>query len=119
MIAVLGHIDVDAAVRDELVASTADLQRATRLEEPGCLMYTMSADPADPRRICIVELWESAAALDAHFRHPNFVATGAVLRSAPRLGGSALKYRIDACDPVKGADGMASSVFWSVEGSDP
>ena len=111
MIAIIGHIDVDPAVRDELVASTVDLQRATQRDEPGCVVYTIAADPADAGRIRIIELWESAEALDAHFAHPNFHATGAAMRVAPRLGGSAMKYRIDAADQVRGADGAATSAF--------
>jgi quinol monooxygenase YgiN len=115
MIAILGHIDVEPDKRDALVASTVDLQRATQTDEPGCVIYTISADPADSGRIRIVELWESAEALDAHFAHRNFAAAGAALRVEPRIGGSAVKYRIDAVDAVKGADGTASSQFWSVE----
>ncbi len=80
-IAIIGHIDVDPAVRDELVASIAELQRSTRESEPGCLVYLIAADPADPGRIQIVELWDSAASVDLHFEHPNFVATGVALRS--------------------------------------
>ena len=80
-------------------------------DEPGCLAYTMSADPARPGRISIVELWDSPEALDAHFRHPNFHATGAALRSEPRLGGTVMKYRIDAAAPVRGDDGVATSSF--------
>jgi quinol monooxygenase YgiN len=91
MIAIIGHLDVDPAVRDRLVESTVELQRATVQDEPGCLVYTIAADPADAGRIRIVELWESAEALDAHFRHPNFTATGDALRIAPRLGGSAMR----------------------------
>jgi quinol monooxygenase YgiN len=116
MIAIIGHIDVDPSVRDRLVASTADLQRSTQQDEPGCLVYTIAADPAAPGRIRIVELWESAEALDAHFQHPNFRATGAALTTGPVVGGSAVKYRIDASDPVRGPDGTVSSRFWSVEG---
>jgi quinol monooxygenase YgiN len=111
MIAIIGHLDVDPEVRDRLVASTVELQRATAIDEPGCLVYTIAADPADPGRIQIVELWDSSEALDAHFRHPNFHATGAALRAEPRLGGTAIKYRIDAVAPVKGADGTATSAF--------
>lgn len=111
MIAILGHIDVDPAVRDDLVASTVDLQLSTQNDEAGCVIYTISADPAVPGRIRIVELWESAESLDAHFEHPNFRATGDALRVAPRLGGSAVKYRIDAVDGVRGADGKATSAF--------
>ena len=111
MIAILGHIDVDPSQVDALVASTVDLQRSTQNDEPGCVVYTIVADPAVAGRIRIVELWESAEALDAHFQHPNFAATGAALRVAPRLGGSAVKYRIDAVDEVRGADGAPTSRF--------
>lgn len=111
MIAIIGHLDVDPAVRDKLVQSTAELQQATRRDEPGCVVYTMSADPALPGRISIVELWESAEALDAHFEHPNFHATGAALRSEPRVGGSVMKYRIDAVAPIRGDDGAATATF--------
>jgi quinol monooxygenase YgiN len=115
VIAILGHIDVDPSVRDSVVAATVDLQRSTQTDEPGCVIYTIAADPADPGRIRIVELWESAESLDAHFAHPNFAATGAAMRAVERVGGSALKYRIDAVDPVRGTDGTASSRFWSAE----
>jgi quinol monooxygenase YgiN len=116
MIAILGTIDVDPAVRDRLVASTTALQLATRHDEPGCVAYTIAADPAVAGRIQITELWASAEALDAHFAHPNFRATGDALRAEPRIGGSAVKYRIDAVDGVKDADGVATSRFWSAEG---
>ncbi|MDF2731766.1 MAG: hypothetical protein K0S92_391 [Desertimonas sp.] len=111
MIAIIGYIDVDPGVRDRLVESTVDLQRSSAQDEAGCIVYTIAPDPADSSRIRIVELWESADALDAHFQHPNFTATGAALRAAERLGGSAMKYRIDAVAPVKGPDGVASSEF--------
>jgi quinol monooxygenase YgiN len=116
MIAIIGHVDVDPAVRDELVAATADLQRSTQQDEPGCLVYTIAADPADPGRIRITELWESAEALDAHFQHPNFLATGGVLRQAAPRGGSARKYRIDAVADVRGPDGAMSTAFPDADG---
>ena len=110
MIAIIGHIDVDQAARDDLVASTADLQREVH-DEPGCLAYTISADPTDQGRISIVELWESAETLQAHFVHPNIVAISDALRARPRLGSSTMKYRIDAAAPVRGDDGRASAAF--------
>ena len=113
MIAIIGYLDVDPAVRDRLVESTAELQLATARDEPGCVVYTMSADPARPGRISIVELWESTEALEAHFQHPNFHATGLALRSEPRVGGSVMKYRIDAVAPVRGDDGVATAAFGS------
>lgn len=111
VIAIIGHIDVDPTERDRLVDATVDLQRSTQSDEPGCLVYTIGADPADPGRIRITELWESAEALDAHFRHPNFFATGEAMRGAKRFGGAAKKYRIDAVADVRGADGTATSDF--------
>jgi quinol monooxygenase YgiN len=113
MIAIIGHIDVDPAVRDRIVESTVDLQRASEQDEPGCIVYTIASDPTNPGRIRIIELWESPEALDAHFHHPNFVATGAALRAEQRIGGSAQKYHIDAVAPVKGPDGVASVEFWT------
>jgi quinol monooxygenase YgiN len=71
----------------------------------------MSADPARAGRIAIVELWESPETLDAHFQHPNFHATGAALRAEPRVGGSVMKYQIDAIAPVRGDDGVATAAF--------
>lgn len=115
MIAIIGHVDVDPTERDRLVAELAPVQASTERDEPGCLTYAITADAADPGRIRIVELWESAAALDAHFEHPNFRAAGAAMRSVERRGGSAMKYRIDASDPVRSPDGEVSSTFWSVD----
>ena len=111
MIAILGWIDVDPSDRDTVLAATVDLQRATRDEEPGCLTYTIAADPVHAGRIQIVELWQDAATLDAHFQHPNFHATGAAMRAVKRLGGGSMKYRIDASDQVRGADGQATAHF--------
>lgn len=111
MIAIIGHLDVDAAARDQLVESTIELQQATRRDEPGCIAYTIAADPVDAGRIVITELWESDDALEAHFRHPNFFATGDALRAHPRRGGTAMKHRIDASADVRGSDGVPTASF--------
>jgi quinol monooxygenase YgiN len=95
------------------VADTADIQRSTREDEAGCLTYAITADPVNPARIQIAELWQDAATLEAHFQHPNFVATGAVMRAVTRTGASAMKYRIDAADQVRGAEGVATAHFSS------
>jgi quinol monooxygenase YgiN len=115
-IAIIGWIEVDPAVRDEVVASTVTTQQSTRDDEPGCLTYTIAADPAQPGRIQIVELWQDAATLEAHFQHPNFRRTGELMRAVNRLGGGSMKYRIDATDQVKGSDGAATARFESAGG---
>ena len=48
------------AKRDEAVALIADVQRLTRLEEPGCFDYCFAPDPAEPTRIQVYELWENS-----------------------------------------------------------
>ena len=113
MIVIAGWVDVDPDARDELIASTVELQRATRNDEPGCMAYVFTADPAVDGRIHIYEQWASAADLDAHFQHPNFHATGALLRAQPRRGGEMAKYHIDKTGPVRDPDGQASATYWS------
>jgi hypothetical protein len=50
-IAILGHVDVDPAARDEVIASVVDLQRSTRDDEPGCLAYVIGSRTDPDRRI--------------------------------------------------------------------
>lgn len=101
MIVIAGTIDlVDASERDACVAATADLQRATRDEEPGCLAYALSADPVVPRRIQVFELWADEASLAAHFAHSNFIAAKATLGRFRRGPSAVRKYHIDREGPV-------------------
>jgi quinol monooxygenase YgiN len=70
------------ADRDRAVALTAAVQRATREDEPGCLAYCFAADPVEPTRIQVYELWTDAARLAEHFTHPNYAAMVDVLRTS-------------------------------------
>ena len=40
--------------RDVTVAKTADVQAATRTDEPGCLAYCFAPDPAEPTHIQVL-----------------------------------------------------------------
>ena len=83
MIIVTARLVFDSeANRDAAVTATVDVQRATRDEEPGCLMYCFGPDPAVPNEIQVYELWTDAESLDAHFSHPNYAAMVQVLRGA-------------------------------------
>ncbi|MFM8848054.1 MAG: putative quinol monooxygenase, partial [Actinomycetota bacterium] len=62
----------DPAVRDAAVAESAKYQKATRDEEPGCLVYCFAADPCVPDHIQVYELWADEESLAAHFDHPNY-----------------------------------------------
>jgi quinol monooxygenase YgiN len=65
MVIVGGTFVVDPAQRESFLASRHDAMRASRAE-PGCLEYTLSADPIDPSRVVLFERWASQEALDAH-----------------------------------------------------
>lgn len=62
MIIVAGQLRVDAAQRDRFLASAGDVMRAARAA-PGCLDFTLAADPLDPARVNVYERWESEADL--------------------------------------------------------
>ena len=65
MVIVGGSFELEPSDRDKFVASRFEMMRTSRAE-PGCLEYTFSADPIDPRRVVLFERWESQAALDTH-----------------------------------------------------
>lgn len=59
MLIIAGHVLVDPARRDTLVAELADLVRRAR-QAPGCLDVAVTADSVDPGRINNLERWASA-----------------------------------------------------------
>ncbi len=73
MVIVGGTFEVQAGSREQFLAEHLDLMRRSRAEQ-GCLEYTFSADPLDPSRVVLFELWASREDLDAHL---------AALRAAP------------------------------------
>jgi quinol monooxygenase YgiN len=60
-----GTFEVEAGRREEFLAGRLDAMRKSRAE-PGCLDYTLSADPIDPGRVVLFERWVDQEALDAH-----------------------------------------------------
>ena len=65
MVIVAGSFEIKPDERDEFLAGRLDSMRASR-SEPGCLEYTMSADPIDPGRVVLFERWADQASLDTH-----------------------------------------------------
>ena len=64
MVMIAGHAHIGAADRDRYVAAHQDLVRRAR-QAKGCLDAAISLDELDPKRINILELWESEKDLDA------------------------------------------------------
>jgi quinol monooxygenase YgiN len=60
-----GTFQVEPGLREQYLAERADLMRRSRSER-GCLEYIFSADPLDPGRVVLFEVWESQDDLDVH-----------------------------------------------------
>jgi len=101
----------DPARRDEAVAASVEFQRATRDEEPGCLVYCFAADPVEADLIQVYELWENEATLTAHFEHPNYLGMRDLLGRFGLKSAVSRKLRIDRTAPVYGPDFKASANF--------
>ena len=96
MIIIAGTMQFHPDDRGPMLEAFGPIQATTRAEEPGCLAYSFSPDPLSNDGVIIYEQWADAAALAAHFAHPNFKQAGGVVRSFRRLGGSMKKYHVDA-----------------------
>lgn len=63
------------ALRAVLLAHASDLLD----NEPGCRQFDVAADPADPTRVFIYEVYDDPAAMDAHRASEHFK------RNSPRI----------------------------------
>ena len=112
LIAVEAAITIsDPSTRAALIERTAAIQKATRDDEPGCLVYCFAADPCQDDLIQVYELWESEQSLSAHLVHQNYHDMRAMLGAGGLTGAISRKHRIDASAPVYNADGVATAVF--------
>jgi quinol monooxygenase YgiN len=101
----------DPSRRAEVLEATAPIQKATRDDEPGCLVYCFAADPVEPELIQVYELWESGEALAAHLVHPNYFAMRDLLGAAGLVSAVSRKHRIEVSAPVYGPDMIATASF--------
>jgi quinol monooxygenase YgiN len=60
---------------------------ATHAKDPGCLLYALHRDLADPTHLVMVEKWESAEDLTAHGKTEHLAALGGhpALAGTPRV----------------------------------
>jgi quinol monooxygenase YgiN len=75
MVIVGGTFELEGRSREQFLSERFGLMQRSRAEH-GCLEYTFSADPLDPSRVVLFEIWASREDLDAH------LAAG---RAAPAL----------------------------------
>jgi quinol monooxygenase YgiN len=62
-----GYIEVDPSERDAFLAARIEDIKTSQAED-GCGEYVMSADPINPNRVLVFEIWESDAHHDAHLQ---------------------------------------------------
>jgi quinol monooxygenase YgiN len=65
-VVIIGHFRLPVENLEAARAPMARVVAATR-SEPGCIKYSYALDPDDPGLVHVSEVWESQAALDAHF----------------------------------------------------
>jgi (4S)-4-hydroxy-5-phosphonooxypentane-2,3-dione isomerase len=58
----------------EAIAANA---QASLDSEPGCRLFDVCRDPADPALFFLYELYDDEAAIDAHLHSPHFIAMNA------------------------------------------
>ncbi|HVE97477.1 MAG TPA: antibiotic biosynthesis monooxygenase family protein [Pseudonocardiaceae bacterium] len=87
MIIIAGWLQVDRVDRDRYVADCSTVVRQARTS-PGCLDFTITADPIKPDRIHVYERWESDAHLE-RFRGAGPDAGRPPNSATPRCGSTA------------------------------
>jgi quinol monooxygenase YgiN len=100
-IIVSGWMDYQPGDRDTMLTALVELGRRTREEEPGCLDYAMTADPADERRIRVYEHWTSRQALDEHFTTAHIKDFRTAVAGLTRVGVSLTAHTVAASQPVR------------------
>ena len=66
MVVIIGHFRLPVESLEAAREPMARVVAATRAE-PGCIKYAYAPEPGDTGLIHVSEVWESQAALDAHF----------------------------------------------------
>jgi quinol monooxygenase YgiN len=66
MIVLIGHFRLPADKVEAARAPIAKVVTGTRAEA-GCIKYAFAPEPGDPGLFHVSEVWDSQAALDAHF----------------------------------------------------
>jgi quinol monooxygenase YgiN len=92
MLVIAGHLVVEPADRDRYVADCTAVVEAAR-RAPGCLDFTIAADPLDAARVNVYERWETDEEL------AGFRGSGPDAGTAARiLDADVRKYRISAVE---------------------
>ena len=113
MIVVVAALEfANQADRDEAIRLTADVQRLTREEEPGCHDYCFAADPAVPTRMQVHELLENSESLAMHFQHPYYDRMAGLLQGVGIVSSTNHAYLVQREEPVYTEEGEKKKGFF-------
>jgi quinol monooxygenase YgiN len=99
MLIVLAKAQVGEGAMAPAMAAIAEMVAASNAEE-GCIAYAFTQDVLQPGVLHIVEKWQDAAALVAHFATPHMAAFGAAIAGLDFTVIEALKFHTDEGAPV-------------------
>jgi len=74
MFSLMVEVEVRPEDRDEFLAAMTTNAAASVRDEPGCHRFDVTAVEGDDRRFVLYELYDDAAAFEAHKRAPHFAA---------------------------------------------
>lgn len=100
MLIIAGTFRIDPAKRDAAVLAASEMMAETNREK-GCHAYAFSADLADPTLVHLFELWESEAALHAHFAAPHMARFQAAIAGIQPRDFDVKRYEIASVGPVR------------------
>lgn len=72
MFAVVAHFTIHAAQAADFLSLVVENAQSSRRDEPGCRQFDVVSDPARPGDVLLYELYDDAAAFDAHLTTAHF-----------------------------------------------
>lgn len=91
MILIHGFADFRPEERSRVADGAIEMQTKSRAEE-GCVYYGLSWDAAEPNRICLLEIWQDAAAYEGHKASEHGKAFTALANETVAAAPSFLRY---------------------------
>jgi len=94
--------------RDKVLEHFTVVAAASR-DEPGCLDYTVCADPENPGRVVVFERWAGEDDLIEHFKTPHIAAFREAVKHCPRSGRNLRRYFVARGEEFTSSSGAAKS----------
>ncbi len=94
--------------RDQVLEQFTVVAAASR-GEPGCLDYTVCADPENLGRVVVFERWISEDDLIEHFKTPHIATFREAIKPYPRSGRSLHRYFVAHGEEFQSLSGAATS----------